>query len=105
MATDHTNLIKTTLLYLSKNNCRAWQNDTGCAKSMDGSRTISFGLKGSSDIIGIHHTGKFIACEIKIGKDKLRPEQEAFKNMILKMNGYYFIIKDEEDVLKMIGSL
>ena len=105
MATLHTNLIKKTLLELSKANCRAWQNDTGVALSIDGKRIIRFGLKGSSDIIGIHYTGKFISCEIKIGSDKLRSEQIAFKAMIEKMNGLYFLIRSEEDIYKMVSIL
>ena len=105
MANNHTNLIKKTLLSLSKGKCRAWQNDTGVARSMDGLRVVRFGLKGSSDIIGIHHSGRFIACEIKIGADKLRPEQIYFRDMILKMNGFYFLIRSEEDIYNMVALL
>ena len=43
---------------------------------------------GASDVIGFHKkTGHFIAVEVKHGKDRLRPEQEAFLNEVRKSNG------------------
>jgi len=106
MATSHTNLIKLSLIALSKNDlATAWQNDTGVARSMTGDRVIKFGFKGSSDIIGITRTGKFLAVEIKTGKDDLRPEQEVFKKVIEENGGKYFLIRNEDEIKNMIWRL
>lgn len=105
MAVEHSNLIKKTLLALSTlPRTRAWQNDTGIGRSMDGQRIIKFGLKGSSDILGISKS-RFIAIEIKIGKDKQREEQLAFQKMIEMCGGLYFLIRDQKDLDEMINSL
>lgn len=106
MANIHTNLIKLSLIALSKNDlATAWQNDTGVARSMTGDRVIKFGFKGSSDIIGITRTGKFLAVEIKTGKDDLRPEQKVFKKVIEENGGKYFMIRNEDEIENMIWRL
>lgn len=106
MAVTHTNLIKLSLIALSQNNlATAWQNDTGVGRSMTGDRVIKFGLKGSSDIIGITRSGKFLAVEIKVGKDNLRPEQLVFKDVVEKNNGKYFLIRNEDEINNMIWRL
>ena len=106
MANIHTNLIKLSLIALSKNDlATAWQNDTGVARSMTGDRVIKFGFKGSSDIIGITRTGKFLAVEIKTGKDDLRPEQRVFKKVIEENGGRYFLIRNEDEIENMICTL
>jgi hypothetical protein len=106
MSSSHSNLLKITLLNLSQAKvATAWRVETGVAKSMDASRIISFGLKGCPDIVGLTPDGKFLAVEIKIGKDKLRPEQVAFKMMVLKNKGHYFIVKELNDIEEMINEL
>ena len=43
---------------------------------------------GISDIIGFHkRTGQFIACEIKVGKDKLSAEQILFLERVKRAGG------------------
>lgn len=105
MAVGHENLMKLTLIQLSKIPLtRAWANHTGVARSMDGKRIIKYGLVGSADILGISN-GKFIAAEIKIGKDKQRDEQIAFQKMIESNGGLYFLIRSENDINKMMAML
>lgn len=106
MALSHTNLLKLVLLELSHARvATAWQNDTGTARSFDNQRVVKFGLKGSSDIIGITVDGHFLAIEIKIGKDFLKPEQIAFKFMVEKNNGLHFVIRNEDQIKEMIKCL
>ena len=106
MATAHENHSKLARLALSQNKiAKIWANNTGKARSFTGDRVISYGLTGSSDNIGIARNGKFIAVEIKTGKDVLRPEQIAFRKLILKNNGYHFVIKSEKDIEDMINEL
>ena len=100
MATGHTDLINSILLALSKTGkITAWRNETGTARSMDGHRIIRFGLKGSSDIIGIADSGRFIAIECKLGRDQLREEQINFRRMISGRNGVYIEARSIDDVM------
>lgn len=55
--------------------------------------------KGIPDIIGFHKTtGRFIAVEVKNGKDKLSPEQERFLESLKTANGVARIVRNMEDV-------
>lgn len=46
--------------------------------------------KGVADILACHH-GQFIAIEVKIGKDRLSPEQEGFLMNISAVGGNTFV--------------
>jgi hypothetical protein len=106
MALNHSNLLNLTLLEISHARvAKAWRNETGTARSFDNERVIKFGFKGSSDIIGITRSGKFLAVEIKTGKDDLRPEQKVFKKVIEENGGRYFLIRSENDIEGMVLSL
>lgn len=53
--------------------------------------------KGVSDILGcLPPSGKLIAIEIKIGKDRLSPEQEGFLKNLEHAGALTFIAKDFE---------
>ena len=57
--------------------------------------------KGTSDIIGMQKgTGKFIAIEIKIGADKVSPEQHGFLNDVSQGGGIAMIAHSFDDFLK-----
>jgi hypothetical protein len=106
VALNHSNLLKLFLLELSHSKlATAWQNDTGMARSFDTNRVVKFGLKGSSDVIGITRDGRFLAIEIKVGKDFLKPEQIAFKLMVEKNNGLHFIIRNEDQIKDIINDI
>lgn len=54
---------------------------------------------GISDIIGFHRkTGRFLACEIKAGKDRLSPEQELFLESVKKAGGVAIVIRTMDDI-------
>lgn len=54
---------------------------------------------GISDIIGFHRkNGKFIAVEVKAGKDVLSPYQVNFLNQVEKSGGYSFVVRNLEDI-------
>lgn len=62
--------------------------------------------KGVSDVIGIHKvSGKFVAIEIKVGKDQLSPEQKYFLQTVEKNGGYSIVPKDLEDVFNWAKSI
>jgi VRR-NUC domain len=52
------------------------------------------GLKGVSDILGFSSkTGQMIAVEVKIGKDKLSPAQEKFRDNLTAAGGRFIEAK------------
>lgn len=51
---------------------------------------------GIGDVAFILSKGRFGSCEIKIGKDRQRPEQKQFQAEIEASGAIYFIAKDWE---------
>jgi hypothetical protein len=62
------------------------------------------GLKGVSDVIGFHATdGRFLAVEIKVGRDRLSPDQANFLHSVNRAGGLGIVVthaKDLETFLK-----
>ena len=79
--------IKSAILrYLERRGFFAWNNPTGAAR-LAPDRWVSFGKKGSSDIIGILPDGKFLAVECKSRNGRLSPEQSAFLEKVRGSGG------------------
>ena len=55
--------------------------------------------KGVSDVIGVYQ-GQFLAIEVKIGADSLRPEQEGFLKNITHHGGLSVVAKDYDEFKK-----
>ena len=103
---DHAVLVKEILLACgARPDCRIWTNNTGVGRALNHDGIIHFGLKGSADIIGILHSGKFLAIEVKTGEAKQSKEQIAFMNMIRRFGGYYFLVRSVEDAVTAINSV
>ena len=52
-------------------------------------------IPGVFDIVGINlGTGKFVAIEVKLGKDELRPEQREFMRRVKDAGGETYIVRD-----------
>lgn len=100
MAGEHSNLISSILVELSKrNDVRVWRNETGKARTLDGARIISYGLKGSADIMGlIGPDGRLLCVECKVGRDQQRIEQQRFQEMVERLGGLYILARSVEDV-------
>lgn len=94
----HSKLISNALFFLSLNHIFSWQNNTGAAKI--GDAFVQFGKRGSSDIIGILPDGRFLGVEVKIGKDKQKPEQVIFQERIERNGGVYILIYDIQDLIR-----
>jgi len=80
-----------------------WQNDTGTARSMDGKRTIRFGLVGSSDIIGCLR-GRFVGIEVKTVTGKQRDSQKNFERLIKAVGGVYIVARSPEQAIEELIS-
>lgn len=105
------------MLALSEAGCTVWRNETagawvgkvihkaGDQVTLSGARMMPFGLcVGSSDIIGITPSGKFLAIEVKTKSksSKASDEQLLFKTAVLNSGGVAGIARSPEDALNII---
>ena len=69
----------------------AWRSNT--VGIFDPTRKIyrTAAKKGVSDVIGVIR-GRFLAVEVKIGKDRLSPEQEGFILSVRHAGGNAFVV-------------
>jgi hypothetical protein len=75
-----------------------WRNNTGAFKTQKG--MYWFGRKGSSDILGVHKNGRFIAIEVKIGSNKPTIAQDSFLKEVSNRGGYSLVAYGLNDVVK-----
>lgn len=59
---------------------------------------------GTGDIHAVWQ-GKHISIEVKIGRDKLRPEQIKEKARIERAGGLYWVVKTAEDFFKYFDAM
>jgi hypothetical protein len=107
--------------WLNMNGFIAWRNNTigifdqkVAAKRLEGRKLTfkeiikvlsssyrkSHEKKGVSDILGIEKkTGRLIAVEVKVGKDKLSMHQELFLKQVNKSGGFGIVAKSFDDFL------
>lgn len=73
---------------------RLFRNNVGLARDATG-RHVRFGLAvGASDLVGIVAPhGRFLALEVKSPKGRVRPEQEAFLEMIRGLGGVGRVVR------------
>jgi hypothetical protein len=104
------------LMALSKAGCLVFRNETAGAwvgkvlhkdtsqVTLTDARMIRFGLAvGSSDIIGISPTGKFLALEVKTSKGRATKEQLRFIKAVNDAGGIAGICRSVEDALESIS--
>ena len=70
-------------------------------------RFVHGGITGGSDIFVWlpSPSGKFWGIEIKIGKDRLRPEQIGFMSSVHKMGHLASVVKTFEDFLNQWNNI
>lgn len=62
--------------------------------------------QGVSDVIGYcKKTARFIAVEVKYGKDDLSPEQELFLKDVNKAGGIGIMVKSTDDFIKQFETV
>lgn len=99
----HNLLVSDILIELSKTGlCRVWRNETGMALNIRTKTPFKYGLKGSSDIIGLAKNGHFLAIEVKTGAAVQSKQQKAFAAMVNKFGGHYFVCRSVEDAINSV---
>lgn len=84
--------------HLHTNGHYAWRASSVGIPSPTGLRAAP--KKGVSDIVGcLSPNGRITTIEVKIGKDKLRPEQTGFLKNIEHVGGLTYVAKNYDDYL------
>jgi hypothetical protein len=85
------------LNYLKLRRIKAWSNPSGAVRIRPG-KFMSFGLKGSADILGLLPGGRFLAVECKAAHGHLSPEQREFLADINALGGMAVVAKSWADI-------
>ena len=98
----------------SRPDTRLWRNVTahawvgkkvgqfGPRVVLDPAQPIQAGLcKGSADIIGLHK-GRFVAMEVKTGKQRPTTPQKRFLAMVRSQGGIAGVVRSVEDATKLL---
>jgi ribosomal protein L5 len=86
-----------------------WKNNTGVARSMDGRRTIRFGIPGAPDWLGVREVpitedmigqtfGLAVGLELKSENDRQSDQQKLFQTAFERRGGLYILARKAEDV-------
>jgi hypothetical protein len=70
-----------------------WRNNTGKAKDTRTGQVVTFGLKGSSDLLGLMRGGRMLCIEVKSDRDRLRPEQVVFRDRVVALGGLHILVR------------
>jgi hypothetical protein len=103
------------MLALSEAGCLVWRNETsgawvgrvihkaGDQVTLNNAHMIRFGLAiGSSDLVGITPTGRFLAVEVKTTTGRATKEQEVFIDAVRRAGGVAGIARSAEDALSLL---
>ena len=99
-----TKLVYNCLQYLKVKGIFAWRNNTGAAKAQykGKRRFIRYGLKGSSDILGILPDGRFLAIECKRKGTYPTKDQRAFLKQIEANKGVALLVRNIADLIRAL---
>jgi hypothetical protein len=81
----------------------AWNNPSGCTRIAP-DRWVSFGKKGSADILGCLPDGRFLAVECKSKGGRLSPEQSAFLEKVRGMGGLAIVARSFRELEAVLRS-
>ena len=74
----HADLVAAVLVELSRRGCFVWRNPTGVATPLGTTRPVRYGLPGAPDVLGVLPGGQLLGVECKVGRDRVRPDQERW---------------------------
>ena len=82
--------------FRTRGDMRIWPNEPG--RTQIKGRWLQFGLKGQADITGIMLGGRRVEIEVKVGRDKQKPDQKNYQSVIERMGGLYVLARSVDDV-------
>ena len=96
--------------YLLTKGHYVWVNNSGLTRNkytnkagVTSERAWRAGIRGGSDILGIEKgTGRFIAVEVKVGKNTPTDQQKEFLHEIERRGGHAIVAYTLEDVQRYL---
>lgn len=88
----HSDALNRVRLALSDLGAITLPQTVGMFTAQGSDRPVRIGLPGTADLIACWK-GRFIACEIKVGPDRQRPEQKNFQAAIEAQGGLYILAR------------
>jgi len=98
--TPHSNLKQAVTQYLELRGFIVCNFFAGGARDRNGKYFPRKNTKGISDILACSPDGKFVAVELKCGKDILKPEQEMFLQNVNSKNGIGLVIRNIDEIME-----
>jgi hypothetical protein len=89
------------LKYLQARKIYCWRNSTGAVQIRPG-KFMSFGKKGSSDILGILPGGRLLCVETKAPKGRLSPEQKEFLENARELGAFTAVVRGWQELDKAL---
>ena len=104
-ATPAASLTRACLGFLALRGALAWRNNTTGVWDPTTKRMRTFqGLKGVADILAVLPGGRFLAVEVKAGKDKPSADQRAFLEGVQRNGGLALVVRDVRELVAELGS-
>jgi hypothetical protein len=94
-------LLQSVMQWLRLRGVFHWRNNSGAIKTQSG-RFISFGYKGSADIIAIDK-GRMLMLECKSSTGRQSPAQKAFQLRFEREGGVYVLLKPDNWIEQLEG--
>lgn len=102
MPTPGNELDRVALEWLLLRGVPAWRNNTGAY--MRGKAFIRYGMKGSSDILGIlPPSGRFLAAEGKQEYEKVSVPQQQFLEAGNEAGGLGFVFRSLDELIESVS--
>lgn len=102
-AESESELVQRVRLAVSQLGVKIWRNNVGVLRDRNG-KFVRYGLcVGSSDLIGVSSTGKFVAIECKMPKGVVKPEQQNFIDQVKKAGGIAGIVRSEQEAIELFA--
>lgn len=101
-----TELVKACIKWLKLSGIYVWRNNTGGRPWTDAkgkSRLMTFGLKGSADIIGVmppRGRALFVECKTKGGKQSI--DQQLFESFVRGCGALYIVAYDLGELMRAV---
>jgi hypothetical protein len=97
MSVPHDDLVRSIRLYLSDIGALSVKIDTPGLLFDRHGKAVKIGTKGVLDIAA-SVKGRFVAIDAKIGRDRLKPEQQNFADAVTRAGGVAFAAWSIDDV-------
>ncbi|MCB4862972.1 hypothetical protein K7W03_25655 [Sphingobium sp. PNB] len=103
MSVIHDDLVRSIRLYLSGIGALSIHVETPGLLFDKNGRPVKIGKKGRLDICSCVK-GRFVAIDAKIGRDRLKPDQQKFADAVTRAGGIAFAAWSVDDVAKTLAA-